>query len=233
MNIYHYHRNTHEYLGSTEARIDPLETVMQEREVYLIPANATVTPPPEVTTNQVAVWENEAWVVKEDHRGKTCYEKATAAPIVITEIGVIPDTLTELVPAVCSEWDGDQWGVDGTALKSKVLADKLSELAAYRYDKETGGITVSGMTIKTDRESQNMIAGAKLYSDLNESILIDWKATNGWVQIDRATILTISQAVASHVQACFSNEKVHDSAIALLSTIAEIEAYNITTGWPT
>jgi len=110
--------------------------------------------------------------------------------------------------------------------------EKLAALAAYRYAKETGGITVSGATIKTDRESQALIAGAKLYSDLNEAVLIDWKAENGWVQINRAAIVAISQAVAAHVQACFSQEKVHSEAINALTTAAEIEAYDITTGWP-
>jgi len=51
-------------------------------------------------------------------------------------------------------------------------------------------------------------------------------------RIDRTAILAISQAVAAHVQACFSNEKVHSEAISALATKEEIEAYDITTGWP-
>jgi hypothetical protein len=103
---------------------------------------------------------------------------------------------------------------------------KLAALAAYRYAKETGGITVSGSIIKTDRESQSLIAGAKIYSDLNPDVLIDWKAESGWVQINRAAILAISQAVAAHVQACFSREKVHSEAISALATKEEIESYD-------
>ena len=91
---------------------------------------------------------------------------------------------------------------------------------------------VNGATIKTDRESQALIAGAKLYSDLNEAVLIDWKAENSWVQINRTAIMAISQAVAAHVQACFSQERVHAEAISALTTAAEIAAYDITTGWP-
>lgn len=134
--------------------------------------------------------------------------------------------------------EGDVW--DGTAFFSpdslkttaELIAEKLSALAAYRYTKETGGIIVSGATIKTDRESQALIAGAKLYSDLNEAVLIDWKAENSWAQINRTAIMAISQAVAAHVQACFSQERVHAEAINALTTAAEIEAYDITTGWP-
>jgi len=52
--------------------------------------------------------------------------------------------------------------------------DKISALAAYSYDRETAGITVEGVVIRTDRESQAMVAGAKIYSDLNPEALIDW-----------------------------------------------------------
>jgi hypothetical protein len=114
----------------------------------------------------------------------------------------------------------------------QVKAQKLNELAAYRYGKETAGVSIGGMTVKTDRESQSMLAGAKVYSDMNESVLIDWKAENGWVQIDRTVILAVSQAVATHIQACFSREKVHGEAIEALTTVEDIAAYDFTTGWP-
>lgn len=114
---------------------------------------------------------------------------------------------------------------------------RLDELAAYRNEKETAGITVNGAIIKTDLESQAMINGAVAYSNLNPELLIDWKAANGWVQIGHDDIIAIGQAVGAHVQACFSKEKVHAAAINALSTkevpsIAEIEAYDFTVGWP-
>jgi hypothetical protein len=122
--------------------------------------------------------------------------------------------------------------LEHTYTLEEVRERKLSTLAAYRYEKEIAGITVSGATIKTDRESQVMITGAKNYSDLNPDALIDWKGTTGWVQIDRTALLAIGQAVGTHVQGCFRQEKVHAEAIAALSTITDIEAYDITTGWP-
>jgi len=109
---------------------------------------------------------------------------------------------------------------------------KIIELAALRYQHETAGITLSGMTIETNRESQALITGAWSFSQLNPAVLIDWKGTNGWVQIDAATISAIAGAVAAHVQSCFSTERVHAEAISALETSEEVSAYDLTTGWP-
>lgn len=130
------------------------------------------------------------------------------------------------------EYDQTVMDASNIALLSDIKETKHAELAAYRYEREVGGITINGIIIKTDRESQSLIAGAKIYSDLNEAISIDWKGKSGWVTINRTTIIAISQAVAAHVQACFTNEKAHAEAITALTTAAEIEAYDFTTGWP-
>jgi hypothetical protein len=48
-----------------------------------------------------------------------------------------------------------------------VKAAKLADIAAARYEAETGGITVSGMAIQTDRESQGLITGAALAATID------------------------------------------------------------------
>ncbi|MEN6375559.1 MAG: DUF4376 domain-containing protein [Smithella sp.] len=112
------------------------------------------------------------------------------------------------------------------------IPNKLAELAAYRFAKETAGITINGAIIRTDLESQAMINGAVAYANLNPTALIDWKAANGWVQIDKDTVIAVGNAVGAHVQACYSRERVHAEAIAALTTPAEILVYDFTTGWP-
>jgi len=130
------------------------------------------------------------------------------------------------------------WAWNGTALvrdPALVLARKkayrLSELAAYRFQKETAGIVINGMTIKTDVDSQAKLTGAWSFSQLNPAVLIDWKAESGWIQIDAATIAAIAGAVATHVQACFSTERIHAEAIAALETSEAVAAYDISTLW--
>ena len=116
---------------------------------------------------------------------------------------------------------------------TELKAQRLSNLAAYRYSIETAGITLNGATIATNSESQAKINGAWAFSQVNPTLLIDWKGENGWIQINAATITSIASAVASHVQACYSQERIHAEAINALETVEEIQNYDFTTGWPT
>lgn len=68
MNLYNYDKNTKEYLSTTLASADPMETKIRGEFVPLVPANATLIEPPTIEANQVAVFENNKWVVKADYR---------------------------------------------------------------------------------------------------------------------------------------------------------------------
>lgn len=46
MLVYHYHETTYEYITTTEARLDPLETQIQKKPIYVLPAHATFVAPP-------------------------------------------------------------------------------------------------------------------------------------------------------------------------------------------
>lgn len=111
-------------------------------------------------------------------------------------------------------------------------AFKLASLAAYRYEKEIGGIECNGISVKTDRESQSMLNGAITFFNWNPEAIINWKGTNGWVQVNRATLENVAKTVGAHVQTCFSQEKTHAEAIEALVTKEEVEAYDFTTSWP-
>lgn len=117
--------------------------------------------------------------------------------------------------------------IDGTFASApkdidQVKAMKRSEIAASRFNRETGGITIAGMAVATDRSSQAMISGALLSVSRNPAMLIDWKKSDGsWIQIDKATVETIADAVSAHVQACFSAERARCDA---LQSIADFEA---------
>lgn len=45
MKVYHYDPQTLEYIGESEAPLDPLETDLQGEDVFLIPSYATTEPP--------------------------------------------------------------------------------------------------------------------------------------------------------------------------------------------
>lgn len=156
-----------------------------------------------------------------------------ANTIIVNDLDFLPN----LVDASLGGEIGDVWNGEAFSKPPKwatieeAKAGRLAELAEYRWLKETAGVNVNGFIIKTDEVSQAKMSGAKVYSDLNPETLIDWKTDNGWIQIDRNTLLTAGNAVGAHVQACYSQERVHSDAINALDTIAEIEAYDIQTGW--
>jgi hypothetical protein len=99
-------------------------------------------------------------------------------------------------------------------------------LAASRYALEVGGILVLGASIKTDPESQAKVSGALLAVMRNPAAEIDWKGANGWVRIGKTEIEFIADAVAQHVQACFSAEKAKCDALDALTTLDEIRNFD-------
>lgn len=83
----------------------------------------------------------------------------------------------------------------------------LSRLAARRWQVETGGIVLNGMTVATDDRSKTMIMGARIAAMANPDHVVNWKMPDGsWVQLDAATITAISDAVLNHVNNCFEKE---------------------------
>lgn len=131
-----------------------------------------------------------------------------------------------------AEWVNGAIVINPEIQLSRMKSAKIDELADLRYQHETDSITLNSMTIETDRQSQALITGAWSFSQLNPAVLTDWKGVNGWIQIDAATIAAIAGAVATHVQACFSSERVHAEAIDSLETAEDVGQYDLTTGWP-
>lgn len=106
-----------------------------------------------------------------------------------------------------------------------------------RYVRETGGISLGGMTVATDRESQALITGAFTRAKDKLEIgqpddLIDFRGLSGWVQLDIPTVLLIGRAVGDHVQACFANERVLHDALDAAADDTELEAIDMEAGWP-
>lgn len=105
-----------------------------------------------------------------------------------------------------------------------MVAIGKSNLTAYaadkRWRKEVGGIVVGGVPVATDDRSKLLIAGARIKADANPEFTTKWKTDGGFVLIDAATIIAVSDAVLAHVDACFAMED---------EVIAEIDAGAVTT----
>ena len=84
---------------------------------------------------------------------------------------------------------------------------KHDEIAAARYAAETGGCTVNGVTIATDRGSQALLTAAVVTARLDLEFKTRWKCADGrFVTLDAMQLRAIGDAVIAHVEACFTRE---------------------------
>ena len=91
MNLYNFDPNTKEYLMTTIASADPMETKIKGEFVPLVPAYATLVEPPNTDENEAAVFNGTTWEIKKDFRvsHKICDENFNIKNI--TEIGEIKE----------------------------------------------------------------------------------------------------------------------------------------------
>lgn len=103
--------------------------------------------------------------------------------------------------------------------------DKLAALAAWRYDREIGGITVAGARIDTDRQSQATITGTLVAMRENLTAAVDWKTADGaFVTLTLPQIAAVAAAVVAHVQACFTAETLLAAEINAAETAEALAA---------
>jgi len=113
MKIYTYHYLNGEYLGSKNARKDPLELELNDEVVWLLPANATFINPPDAKENEATVFntDSQEWDIVADFRG--IYFFSDGNPLDIVDLGVkVPVNCTDIAPPAEFKkpfWDGYNW----------------------------------------------------------------------------------------------------------------------------
>ncbi|MBA5956230.1 DUF4376 domain-containing protein [Pseudomonas lactis] len=114
------------------------------------------------------------------------------------------------------------------ARDSAIAAEWAGRIAARRFQAETGGVTVQGIPVNTERDSQSLLTGAAFAASLDPGYHIKWKAATGFVDLTGEQIIGIASQVRAFVQACFSREA------ELLGAVADgsITAQMLEEGWP-
>lgn len=115
-----------------------------------------------------------------------------------------------------------------------------SEITALRWQKETGGLTLpSGVRVATGIDDQNRITSVIANAQIAGVEQVDFKAASGWVTVTVQELQAIAAAIAVHVQACFTAERVHHEAIDALAAQHEgddlqaaLASYDVQSGWP-
>ncbi|TWR83891.1 phage tail assembly chaperone [Pseudomonas saxonica] len=119
--IYHVDGRTNEYIGAGLAAPDP---VVEKN--WLIPAHAYTEKPPEVEEGYALIRQGDTWRTIKDYRG-TVYRTTDGSPELFTELGPLPDDLTETPrPDENHIWTQGQWLLDEQA---KVLNEQASARA--------------------------------------------------------------------------------------------------------
>ena len=112
----------------------------------------------------------------------------------------------------------------------ELKAQKKAAIAAARYDAETAGTTVNGITIDTGRDSQALITGAALAAMLDEGYALNWKTDAGFIHLSAPEIIAVAQAVRAHVQACFDREAELCALVDAAETPEDLD--EIIISWP-
>jgi len=120
-----------------------------------------------------------------------------------------------------------------------VLAERLQQLEADRYARETGGMTINGITISTDRDSVQLIDS--LQGTLRDEIIssVRFKSAGGQIIAgDLALVNLLRQQLTLFHQALRNNEADHIEAMSAILEDEEIEnkaeaigTHDAGTGW--
>lgn len=139
-------------------------------------------------------------------------------------------------------------GPDGAPMWSESPLDELSvpsllaAVTSQRWEVETSGLTLpTGVRVATRIDDQNRITSVVANAERSGLDQFDFKAESGWVRVALAELQGIASAIALHVQACFSAERMHHEAIDALAEQfkadphalqAALRAYDEKQGWP-
>lgn len=90
MKYYSFDAKTKEFMGAADAMVNPKESDIHGKTVYLLPANAAWQMPEADKDGFAQVWNGSKWEYVPDFRGRTVW-KSYDDCMTITELGDIPD----------------------------------------------------------------------------------------------------------------------------------------------
>lgn len=139
MLVYHYDEETKEFLYSEEAHLDPLETKLKGKDVYLLPANATFKKPYNPKEGFKTIFNGNDWIYEEIKNEEIKPSLEDLKLFKRYEINSERDNARKTEGA---EYDGDIFDIDEVS-QSNILAQiKVAEIigdpkATYNYRSKT------------------------------------------------------------------------------------------------
>ena len=214
MQVYKYDEQTKEYIGTEQALIDPLETELQGKEIYLLPANATFEKP-NLQDGFASVW-NDRWENIEDNRGKEYWldtDTFGTSAHTMQDLGAFPAGAVFTAPAKTLE---------------QLKADKINELKSIRDAEEVKPIEYNGHSYDYDEKARDRIDAAIIALELQgEGASIDWTtADNQDVKVTANDLRMVIAAVAVRSNTLHTAYRAAKEKVEAAQNKADIE--NIT-----
>ena len=178
----------------------------------------------------------EAWVAAAKGDGRSyAYSAIVSWPAdELAAMSIYPIRSEYTAPGPYQYQAGETYTLEGAEIvRRTVIADftleqakakATADMAAKRYEVETGGMTVNGMAVSTDRDSQGLVLGAAFAANLDPAYVVKWKTADGFVDLDAATVIALAQAIRAHVQAAFDREAEVVALIDAATTVDEVKA---------
>lgn len=111
--------------------------------------------------------------------------------------------------------------------------DISSRISEKRWKAENGGMTVGDTPIDTDLDSVNLITATMVGMGRDPTAVVDWQDKDkNWNKVNKASIEGMHDAVFAHRQSARTNEFNLDAEVVAATTIAELDAIDIESGWP-
>ena len=164
--------------------------------------------------------QNAAWWPEEDVSGELGPNKKWGAEVLTLDV--------ERKVVKVSRKQVAMTAAEKAARDALIVEQWADQIAARRFQVETGGVTVAGVKLNTERDSQSLLTGAAFAASLDPGYHIKWKAATGFVDLTGEQILGIASQVRAFVQACFNREAELLGAVADGSITAEM----LEEGWP-
>ena len=163
--------------------------------------------------------------------GRVVFPEYTPADII--EAGYVEaPAQPSLLPHQILDWNGYDWVVTDPRTLESAKDMRIQEVSKRRRDEEEdfvyGGVTI-GLTSETQARIDSAISGLERKP---AGTTVWWQAGTVFTQFDLPGLEALGVAAFDHVEACFNNAKTIVESIQACTTIAEVDAIDITIGWP-
>lgn len=100
-------------------------------------------------------------------------------------------------------------------------------VAAERWGRQTGGIMVNTIFVRTDEYTQQKLFSAYQRAREDPTYTVpDWKMSDGsYTALNKSMLDMLYLAVENHLKECFARNHVIDDQIDLLTTVEEAQAF--------